>query len=145
MIDENNSFLGIGWSFPPEFPRQGAAVQMASGDEDVRQSLLILLQTAKYTRLMQPEFYCDLAAFAFQQNNRQNQAKIKGTIAEAILNNEPRVDCGKINISVDPIQPDILQIEVNYRVRSTNSRQNIVFPFYLDEGNEVASLQGGGN
>ncbi len=145
MLNKDNSFLGTGWHFPPAFPGQGANVMMASGDEDVYQSLVILLQTAKFSRLMRPEFYCDVQAYLFGDGYYQSQENIKSTISKAILNNEPRVGEVEVNISTDNSRASVLLIELNYRIRSTNSRQNMVFPFYLNEGTNILPLTGVSN
>jgi phage baseplate assembly protein W len=144
MSEIDNSFLGRGWSFPPEFPSEGAQVAMVSGDEDVRQALQILLQTVKFSRLMHPEFYCDLQDFLFLNINSQTETKIKSGIVQAILTNEHRVDVAMADIQITqhPQSPSELEITVNYTVRSTNSRANIVFPFYLQEGTNVQMYAG---
>lgn len=133
MRREKNSFLGRGWQFPPEFPGEGESVAMADEFDDVRQALEALLQTAKYERLMHPEFYCDLQEFVFSSDNDQTRADISNAISRAILHNEPRVDFAGVKFSLDPAQPGVLYLDVEYVVRSTNSRHNMVFPFYLNE------------
>lgn len=144
MSEHQKSFLGTGWNFPPEFPENGASVAMVNGDEDVRQALQILLQTDKFSRLMHPEFYCDLSAFIFSSSNAQTQSKIKSSIVQAILTNEHRVDVTMDDIQISPRlqQPQVLDITVNYTVRSSNSRSNIVYPFYLQEGTNVQLYAG---
>ena len=144
MSEIDNSFLGRGWSFPPVFHSEGAQVAMVSGDEDVRQALQILMQTVKFSRLMHPEFYCDLEEFLFSNINSQTEAKIRSCIVKAILINEHRVNVtmDDIQISQRPQSPSELDITVNYTVRSTNSRGNIVFPFYPQEGINVQMYAG---
>jgi uncharacterized protein len=147
LTDEQ--FLGTGWRFPPEFPESGRNVAMVSHHENVRQALQILLRTAKFSRLMHPEFYCDLQTYVFGSINSQTISRIKTSICDAILSNEHRVDVTPADIDIaedvtDQHQPlEKLIINVHYTVRSTNSRQNIVFPFYLQEGTNITEFTQG--
>jgi phage baseplate assembly protein W len=132
----DKSFLGTGWSFPPEFSRRGA-VHMVSAEEDIRQSLTILLGTAPGERVMQPSFGCGVKIQVFESINESTITVLKDVIWRAILFFEPRV-------TVDVIQSDSshalegrLEFNIQYTIISTNTRHNVVYPYYFREGSDV--------
>ena len=132
-MELNTSFLGTGWSFPPTFNQEIAAVELVSDAEDVRQSLEIILSTQPGERIMHPDFGCELNQFLFEEITQGLITGIKGIIADAILYHEPRVDLEAIDISESADQQGLLFISIDYLLRTTNSRFNLVYPFYLKE------------
>lgn len=134
-METNNSFLGTGWSFPPTFNQDTGTVEMVSDEEDIFQSLEIILSTRPAERIMQPDFGCELSQFVFEEISQGLITGIKGTISDALLYHEPRIDVEEINI--DESEAGLLLINVIYRVRVTNSRFNLVYPFYINEAQMV--------
>ncbi|MDP4209271.1 MAG: GPW/gp25 family protein [Bacteroidota bacterium] len=134
---ELKSFLGTGWGFPPTFDRTGKDVRMASGEEDIAESIHILLSTEPGERLMRPDYGCNLRQFIFE---RQDSTFINGLnhiIYQALLNFEPRVNFIDASIVSRNDLDGVLHIQVNYTIIITNTRHNIVFPFYLLEGTNL--------
>lgn len=138
-MDSQPSFLGVGWHFPPTFTAGGAAVQMVSGVEDIQQSLQILLATAPGERVMQDDFGCDLHRVLFEEVDRDLINRLSTLISDAILYHEPRIRLDLLDITESQSEQGLLLIQLYYTVRSTNSRFNMVYPFYLQEatGNVV--------
>nr|WP_315249090.1 GPW/gp25 family protein [uncultured Duganella sp.] len=130
------SFLGTGWRFPPEFSRRGK-VQMAYAEEDIRESLYILLGTTPGERVMQPGFGCGLKQYAYDIIDASTITVIKDVIARAILFFEPRVVLEHILADSGAALEGRLDFQIVYTVVSTNTRHNIVYPFYLREGTDV--------
>ena len=128
-----NTFLGTGWSFPPAFGPGGAEVQTVFGVEDIEQSLAILLATRRGERVMQEDFGCDLSEFLFGEISQGLIGRVRGVITDAILHHEPRIAIDEIEVSEDGIRDGLLLISISYTVRATNSRYNMVYPFYLKE------------
>lgn len=128
------AFLGTGWSFPPTFLRRSCTVEMISGEPDVRESLWILLSTMKGERIMLPTYGCDIWRLVFRAINTTLIGQVEQMIAKAILNWEPRVSVDTLTASVRPGSVGVLDIEIGYTIRTTNSRSNLVYPFYLEEG-----------
>ncbi|MGH2643247.1 MAG: GPW/gp25 family protein [Chitinophagaceae bacterium] len=132
-----HSFLGTGWGFPPAFDKTNHHVRMVSDAEDIAESIRIILSTIPGERLMQPEFGCHLKRLVFEKVDSTLIAELSHMIYHALLEFEPRVNF----ISVEVIEQDelegILQIQVNYSIIITNTRHNIVFPFYLMEGTNI--------
>lgn len=139
-MEEVNSFLGTGWSFPPSFSKIDNSVEMVSDVNDIEESIKIILSTTPGERLMQPEFGCDLKRLAFEKIDSTLSATLDHLIYHALLNFEPRI----IFLSTEVLDQNdfngLLNIKINFKVIITNSRHNIVFPFYLIEGTNVSSI-----
>ncbi|MDZ8082829.1 MAG: GPW/gp25 family protein [Nostoc sp. DcaGUA01] len=135
-METNSSFLGTGWSFPPTFNQDTGTVEMVSDEEDIVQSLEIILSTRPAERIMQPDFGCELSQFLFEEISQSLITGIKGTISDALLYHEPRIDVEDINID-ESEKEGLLLISVTYTVRVTNSRFNLVYPFYINEAHTV--------
>lgn len=131
---ENKSFLGTGWAFPPTFKKQTGAIEMVSDEQDIFQSLQILLSTQLKERVMRSDFGCDLSALLYENITITLLTKIKGIIENAILQYEPRIDLLDVDFFTQETINGVINIEIVYRIRSTNSRKNYVFPYYLEEG-----------
>lgn len=129
-------FLGKGWSFPPEFNKAAKGVEMLKDEDDIESSLEILLSTRIGERVMQPKYGCALDELSFEPLTTTMKTYIKDLVETAILYYEPRIDVDKINLKEDNNRGLIL-ISLDYRVRSTNSRQNMVYPFYKNEGSDA--------
>ncbi|OKS86514.1 GPW/gp25 family protein [Mucilaginibacter polytrichastri] len=139
MADELKSFLGTGWSFPPFFDKANHTVQMVSDITDIEQSLRIILSTTPGERIMQPEFGCGLKLLIFEKTDSTLIARLNHIIYHALLNYEPRVNFIDTEILNRDDLDGVLSIQVNFRVIITNTRHNIVFPFYLLEGTNVST------
>lgn len=131
------SFLGTGWAFPPEFNLAQKQAKMISDEEDIESSLHVLLTTKLGERIMLPDYGCNLEELLFENLDRTLVTYVVELIKTAILYHEPRIDIIKIDISeTDPLEGKLM-IEIAYRVRATNSRRNMVFPFYREEGTDI--------
>lgn len=132
--DLNTLFLGTGWSFPTTFNKTKASVEMVSAEEDIRQSLAILLGTTLGERIMHPDFGCNLDRYLFMPMNTTMKTIVKDIVKTAIVRHEARIDVLSVNLNMERELEGVLLIEINYILRSTNSRSNYVYPFYLEEG-----------
>jgi phage baseplate assembly protein W len=140
MVDINNdkAYLGTGWSFPPTFtPNVG--VSLVSAEEDIRQSLQILLSTSLGERVLQPTYGCNLTELMFEPLSPTVTSNIKELVRTAILYHEPRIRLNAVDLALSPENPGVVVIQVDYVIRSTNSRFSFVYPFYLEEGANLAS------
>jgi uncharacterized protein len=130
---DDPTFLGRGWSFPPTFTRAGAGVEMVSGAEDIRQSLRILLSTSMGERVMVHSFGCDLTPFLFEEITVTFLTNLREAVRGAIRDWEPRIKVDQIVAEADPHDPGLVLVGIDYTIRATNTRNNLVFPFYLHE------------
>jgi hypothetical protein len=126
-----NEFLGIGWKFPVSLG-DDKKIALARYDESIRQAIWIILSTAPGERVMRPDFGCGIRDLVFAVNSAGTAGRVASLVRQALIRWEPRIDV--LNVSVTPSvgQPDLLEIEIEYRVRATNSRFNLVYPFYLE-------------
>jgi phage baseplate assembly protein W len=132
MVNDS-SFLGTGWSFPPTFTEGGADVVTVSDAEDIHQSLQILFATTPGERVMQDDYGCDLGRYLFEEIDRSLINSLTALVSDAILFHEPRVTLNNLQISDEEADGGLLLIHIDYTIRSTNSRFNMVYPFYLSE------------
>lgn len=136
MENSSNSFLGKGWAFPPAFNKSTGTVEMVSDEEDIRQSLYILLSTSLGERVMQPDYGCNLNDYVFESLNSSTIGYIKERVANSILYYEPRIIVEQIDVtsegSADNLEGRFL-INITYSIPGTNSRFNYVYPFYRNE------------
>ena len=129
-----DSFYGTGWGFPVTFSkRRGCTVRMVENEEDIRESLQILFSTRPSERVMRPDYGGSLEELVFEPNNIGLVTYVKDLISKAILYYEPRVDLEDVVIDQTNINAGFFQIELILTIRSTNSRFNFVFPYYLNE------------
>jgi phage baseplate assembly protein W len=135
-METNKSFLGRGWGFPPEFNRGSKAIKMLEDEADIKSSLEILLSTRLGERVMVPGYGCNLEELLFNPLNLTLKTFITDLIKTAILYHEPRIDVNKIDIDPTNELEGVLLINLDYTIRTTNSRKNMVYPFYKEEGNE---------
>lgn len=128
-----SDFLGRGWSFPPRFDPRGKTAVMVSGVPDIDESLRILLSTAPGERVMLPDYGCALRRMVFEEASEQTVTEIKGLIRKAVLFYEPRITLNRIDAQRVDALSGRLDILLDYTVRTTNTRHNLVYPFYLHQ------------
>lgn len=136
-MENEKAFLGTGWGFPPEFNTKTKSLVMLSNDEDIKSSLEILLSTKLGERIMQPKYGCNMDDLLFNPLSRTLKTYVSELIRTAILYHEPRVDVEKIDISKGDDLTGELLIILDFKIRATNSRINMVYPFYKNEGTDV--------
>jgi phage baseplate assembly protein W len=134
------SFLGTGWSFPPEF--RGGGVVLTEDEEDIQASLTVLFRTTPGERFLQPKYGLDVGSALFEPLSTTMRTALADRARIAILLHEPRVNL--VDLRVDSPDPNggVLNIFVEYVVRATNSRFNLVFPFYDRDSNELRDAVG---
>lgn len=132
-------FLGRGWSYPPQFiiREYYQGIAMTEEEEDIHQSLDILLSTMTGERIFRPEYGCNTKAWVFSKMSETQLTLIIDEIEQAILYGEPRITLEKIEINERNYEEGRLVIELFYFVKQTNSRSNIVYPFYFEEGTDL--------
>lgn len=132
-MDKYNSFLGKGWSFPPEFGKHDNPTRMVSDEEDIQQSLIILLSTRIGERII-TQYGSEVNSYLFEQLTLTRETLLRDSIEKSILLYEPRITPDSITIDRSTEENGILKIEIKYTIRMTNQQQNLVYPFYLNDG-----------
>lgn len=128
------SFLGKGWKFPVQVDPTTGRIRMAEGEEDIEESIRIILRTSKGERVMRPGFGCGLREFVFGTTDETSMRLLASEAEEAIRGWEPRVKDVEVEARPDPAYQGRILLHVSYVVRSTNNLFNQVYPFYLEEG-----------
>ncbi len=134
---KESKIIGRGWSFPPRFSKVLGEVMMSENEQDINESLHILLNTTLGERVMLPGYGCNLIDLLFENIDLTLKTLFRDQIETAILYHEPRIDPIKIHIIDEGALEGRVSIQIDYSIRSTNSRHNVVFPFYKIEGTEV--------
>ena len=135
------SFLGSGWSFPPRFDHDSGTMLMSTDEQDIESSLVIVLGTTAGERLRHPTYGLNLREQLFEPMNTTMQTLFKDRIKTSLLVFEPRINVLSINLDTSILNEGCLVIILEYEVRATNSRFNLVYPFYLNDSNELASRE----
>lgn len=126
------SFLGRGWAFPLEPDRDGAAL-MVEDAAGVSRAVLLILRTEPGERAMRPDFGCGLRRFVFDSITDSTLALIRLAVQTGLTTWEPRITVDAVTVTADDSDPGLILIEVGYRIRSTNTFYNLVYPYYLQE------------
>jgi phage baseplate assembly protein W len=131
-----NSILGTGWAFPPSFDRESGSIVLVSNEDDIRESLNILLSTSLGERVMQPGYGCNLNDYLFEPLSSSMIGFIRDRVENAILIYESRIVVEKIEVT-DDRSFDLMEgrflITVEYTIPGTNSRFNYVYDYYKNE------------
>ena len=128
----DNNFLGVGWSaFPTQLDPHSQQIVMARYEDSIRQSIWMILGTARGERLMRPDFGCGIHDMVFATNSAGTIGQITSDVQQALIEWEPRIDVLDVTVIPDVTQPNRLLIEVSYQVRNTTNQFNLVYPFYL--------------
>jgi phage baseplate assembly protein W len=122
--------LGVGWGFPVALA--GKRYAIARYEESVRQAIVIILSTAKGERVMRPDFGCGLHELLFAPNSSATRGMAEFFVREALRDWEPRIDVLGVEAEDAGAHRGQLLIRIDYRVRTTDTRFNLVYPFYLD-------------
>ena len=126
-------FLGRGWGFPISARSDGSDVSLVALEEDVRQAVLLILETSPGERVMRPDFGSGLQALVFEPLNTTTIALVKHRVETALITWEPRIRLRDVIVRATTDAIGCLEIDIEYEIRATNTFYNLVFPFYLQE------------
>jgi len=129
----SRDILGTGWKFPVRISGRGG-FSLSRQEQDVAEAIWIVLSTARGERIMRPEFGCGIHDYLFAPNNASTRGAIGHQVQQALIRWEPRIDLIDVRVDDDPAQSNLLLIQVDYRIRSNNAFHNLVYPFFLQEG-----------
>ena len=126
-------FLGVGWKFPVKTDLVGK-IGLSQYEEDIGEAIRIILGTAKGERVMRPDFGCGIHDLVFAPINTATITLVENGVREALTVYEPRIELIRVEASTERADIGQLLVNIDYRVRATNNRFNLVYPFYLKEG-----------
>jgi phage baseplate assembly protein W len=136
-MDERKDFLGRGWAMPVDIDPRTGLVATSEYEDNIRQSILIVLETAPNERVMRPNFGCGIHDLVFTAVDTTTIQRIRSVIEEALRRYEARIEVLGVTVDEDATSEGKLLIELEYRVRKTNQIGNLVFPFYFREGGRL--------
>jgi phage baseplate assembly protein W len=125
-----NPIIGRGWHFPPTLDERGT-MALVSDEDEIRQAVHIILQTAPGERVMRPEFGCRIHELVFAPNSASTVGLADRYIRESLGRWEPRITLQRLDITPDADRPACLNISLEYQIRGTHSNRSLVYPFYL--------------
>lgn len=131
---DNKRYMGVGFKFPFSVDPSTRRVAMSSAEEDISEAIRIILRTNLGERVMLPEFGTAAGDFAFSDSSAERIAALESSVYEALEQWEPRI-CDIEAAALDNGgSKGMLEISIKYTVRSTNNQFNMVYPFYMMEG-----------
>lgn len=131
--ERDGSFWGKGWAFPVAFEGGVNPTSMVAKEEDIRQSLRIILSTRIGERIMRPEFGTDLHKLVFHNMDLTARTQLRAAIEKSILYWEPRILLTNVSFDMSEERNGIIYILLDYTIRQTNARGNLVYPYYYEE------------
>ena len=134
LNSERKDFLGRGWAMPVEIDARTGRVSTVSFEDDIKQSIRIILETSPGERVMRPSFGCGIHDLVFSSLDSTTIQRIKSTVEDALRRWEARINVLDVVVNRDAMIHGQLILELEYIVRRTNQTDNFVFPFYFGEG-----------
>ena len=131
---QSKEFLGKGWKFPISVDDASNSISVSEHEQNIRESILVILGTAKGERVMRPDFGCGIHDHVFDVVNVSTLGQIESSVKEALERWEPRIETIDVNTSSHELDRGKIAISIDYKVRTTNNEFNLVYPFYLTEG-----------
>jgi len=126
-------FLGQGWRFPIRVNARGG-LSFVAGEQDIEEAIWVILGTARGERQMLPRFGCGIHDYVFAGTDPATRGGIAHQVREALVEWEPRIDVLDVRVESQADAPNTLLISIDYRVRANNAFYNLVYPFYVREG-----------
>lgn len=133
-MEDTKEYLGRGMKFPPQVDAVTGRFKQVSYEEDIKEAIYILLMTSKGERVMLPDFGCDIQKFIYDIPSSTYVSLLKIEILDALVKWEPRISNIEIEIDTAELSNAKVLIKLQYLVRTTNHSDNLVFPYYLEQG-----------
>jgi phage baseplate assembly protein W len=130
VMETEKAILGTGWAFPLRIDGRGG-MALSQHENDIEESIFIILGTAKGERRMRPDFGCEIHDLVFAPNNANTWGLAAFYVEDALGWWEPRIEVMDVDTQLDPDDSGKLLITIYYRIKSTNDERNLVYPFYL--------------
>ena len=127
-------FIGVGWGFPVKKDEETNRLSLAVHEDSIKQAIRIIISTAKGERVMRPDFGCGIHELVFAPNDAATRGLAESHVSEALRVWEPRIEVLDISVRAAGAQREAMNINIDYRVRTTDNRFNLVYPFYLQRG-----------
>ncbi|MBP3486756.1 MAG: GPW/gp25 family protein [Oscillospiraceae bacterium] len=135
----DRAFLGAGMKFPPQIDPGTGRFAVSAREQSVRESVYLILMTSRGERWLEPNFGSQMASYAFMDTSPTMLRMLSDDLRDLLLTQEPRIS--DVDVEIDPeTKNGCLLVSIQYTVAATNSRDNLVFPFYLNAAREEPTL-----
>jgi phage baseplate assembly protein W len=133
----SEEFVGAGWAFPVRVNASGG-IALVRRDQELQESIRLILGTALGERPMRPEFGCAVHDYVFAPADATTAGRVAYEVRASLERWEPRIEVMEVEVSMDPADASVLYINIAYAIRGTNDPRNLVFPFYVIPSEEPA-------
>lgn len=135
----DRAFLGAGMKFPPQIDPGTGRFAISAREQSIRESVYLILMTSRGERWLEPNFGSQMASYAFMDTSPTMMRMLSDDLRDLLLTQEPRIS--EVDVEIDPeVKNDCLLVSIRYTVAASNSRDNLVFPFYLNAAREEPTL-----
>lgn len=134
--------IGRGIGFPLKTNMQGS-LQLSAEDQNLEESIHLILRTAIGERVYRPDFGSRLSELVFAPLNTQTLLLLRLYVEEALEAWEPRIDLDEILTDPDPLRGRV-DITITYHPKGSHDSRSLVYPFYLMPANETEAGGGAG-
>lgn len=140
-MTDTKTFLGIAWNYPPRFEDDESSqpTEMVANEANIQQSIMTLLSTSSGERVHRYEYGCPIREYAFEMMTASTRTMLRDRIEQSIILFEPRVIVNRIDFE-EKQDEGKMNILIDYTIRQTNRRTNMVYPFYFVEGTDLVNL-----
>jgi phage baseplate assembly protein W len=126
----SEEFIGAGWAFPLRTDATGR-IALVSREQEIEESMRLILGTAIGERPMRPEFGCEIHDYVFESADAETAARVAAAVRASLRRWEPRIEVRDVIASFDSADASTIYIDIRYSVGETNDPRNLVFPFYV--------------
>jgi uncharacterized protein len=133
---KDKEYLGRGLAFPVQLTPKGE-IALVSAEQDIEQSVRIILSTMPGERLMRPEFGCRVHELLYEPQNATTESLIVYYVEQALGRWEPRIELQEVRVTPGADYNGVLLVEIDYRIKATHDERSIVYPFYIMNEAEV--------
>ena len=137
MVDRYDNFYGSGWSFPVSFSAATYQLNLTASEENINQSIDLILTTKNGERCFEPEFGSNLQEYFFRQMDETLKGEMIEAVKTSLLDNEPRITVMEVDVEFANLQAGLVNIIIQYVINQANTRHNYVFPFHIKEGTNL--------
>lgn len=131
-------FLGCGMKFPPQIDKSTGRFAVSSGAASVKEAIYLILMTSRGERWLEPDFGGRLMSYTFMDTSLTLLGLMSNELRALLLEQEPRIS--GVNVEIDSeTREGCLLVEITYTLAESNTRDNFVFPFYINAQTEEVS------
>ena len=126
----SGDFIGAGWAFPLRTDATGG-IALVRREQEIEESIRLILGTAIGERPMRPEFGCGIHDYIFAPTDASTAGRIAYEVRASLRRWEPRIEVADVIVDVAEDDPALLYIDIRYTFTNANDPRNLVFPFYV--------------